>query len=99
MVEGVGARGCVGGAVPTIVVACGDDIGGVVVDADREVQRVGTGAAEGVSIGVSVYARSGIGGTVPSVVLAGILIVAVVGAVVEGEVEGDGAVATLGVES
>ena len=65
------------------------------MDANGEVQCIRAGAAESVGIVIGVDARSGIGGAVPGIVLTGILVVAVVGAVVQGKVECDGAVAGL----
>ena len=56
MVEGVDARGVVGGAVPEVGVADSDSGGSIVVEADREVQRVGAGTAVSVSIVVGVGA-------------------------------------------
>ena len=97
MVEGVGARSGVGGAVPAVVVAGSDHIGRIVVHADIEVERIGAGTANGIGIIIGIDAGSGVRNAMPSVAFAGILVVAVVGAVVDAEMERDGAIAASGI--
>ena len=63
-----------------------------------EMKCIGTGAVECVNIGIGVNTRSVVGSAMPEVVLTSILIIDVVGAIVEGEMESDGAVATHGIE-
>ena len=68
------------------------------MDADAEMKCIGTGAVECVNIRIGVDTRSVVGGAMPEVVFTSILIVDVVGAIVEGEMECEGAVATHGIE-
>ena len=79
--------------MPCVAVAGGDGHGGVGAMVDDEGQRVGAGATVGIGIVKCIYACSSIGGAVPCVVVADGFEIAVMGAGVDGQMEGDDAVA------
>ena len=68
------------------------------MEVDGEVERVGAGAVVGVGVAVGVDARGCIVCAMPVVTVTGLLLIAVVCAVVDGEVQVDGAVAANGVK-
>ena len=66
---------------------------------DGEGQRVGTRAAIGIGIVVGVSTCSSISGAVPHIVVASSFSIAIMGTGVNGQMEGDDAVAADGIES
>ena len=70
-------------AVPSVLVAGGDVVCGVIVIADCKMECIGTGAVFFISIVEGVDARGGVSVVVPSVGVAGILEEALVCAVVD----------------
>ena len=86
VIVGVCACRCIGLSVPGVLVTGGDGVCGVIVNVNVKVEGVGTWAAVSVGIVMSVHACRCICLPVPSVVVACILCVAVVGAVVDGQV-------------
>ena len=89
MVIGVHARVGISLAVPVVLVTGGHMIGGGIMGADVEMQGVGTGTAVSVDIIIGIYSTFGVLSFMPSVRIACILIVAVMGAVVNGQVKRD----------
>ena len=60
-------------AVPSVLVAGGDIVSGVIVIADCKMESIGTGAVFFISIVEGVNAGGSVSVVVPSVVVAGIL--------------------------
>ena len=87
VVVGVHTRGGIGLTVPVIFITHGDNIRRVVMHTDIKVQCVGAGTPRSIHVVVSVNAGSIIRLAVPAVAVAGRLIVAVVAAVVQRQVQ------------
>ena len=83
VVVGVYTRRVIRHAVPSISIASGNGIGGVVVRADGKMQRVGTAAPMCICIFIGIDTARGVGDAVPGIVLAGILIEHIVSARVD----------------
>ena len=86
MVVGISSGLSVCLAVPSVLVAGGDMVSGVIVIADCKMESIGTGAVFFISIVEGVDARGGVSVVVPSVGVAGILEDALMGAVVDSKV-------------
>ena len=88
MVVSVYAAFCVVLVVPVVGVAGCDVIGCIVMVADGQVQSICAGTVVGVGVFVGICASFGICTVVPCERFAGILVVNIVSAVVDSEVEG-----------
>ena len=82
-------------SVPSVLVAGSDVVCGVIVIADCKMECIGTRATLLVEIIEGVNARGGVSVVVPSVGVAGILVERLVCAVVDSEVQGYSAVASI----
>ena len=87
VVVSVCSRWCVADAVPIVALACSNMIGCVAVVADGQVQCVSAGTAFIIDIGIGVNASGIIRGSMPSVVIASIGVVAVMRSMVNCQVE------------
>ena len=99
MVISINTRGSIFRSVPYVLVASSNMIGCIVVDADIQMQRIGTGAAVSISIVVSIDARDSVCGAIPCVAVASCSGIAIVAAVVDCQVKGDDAVTADGIEN
>ena len=86
MVVGISSGLSVCLAVPSVLVAGGDMVSGVIVIADCKMESIGTGAVFFISIVEGVDARGGVSVVVPSVGVAGILEDTLVCAVVDNQI-------------
>ena len=73
-------------AVPSILVACSDVVSGVIVIANREVERISGGATLLVGVVEGVNAGGGVSVVVPSVGVASILVERLACAVIDSQV-------------
>ena len=88
MVECVCPRYCIYCSIPSIFIACRHIVCGVIVLGDCEVQGVSAEASIVVCIVVSICTALRVVDIVPCILFASIMMIGVVGAVVDCEVEG-----------